>query len=159
MKSIYFYLILNTIFWITVNFFCGYIVHFIPDNFYTTKNFIFKKRNFEKNGLLYKKLLFIQKWKDKLPDGGKVLGLHPFSKKHFEYKKKDYIEKFILETCRGELTHILPFIFLPISFTWNPLIGSIIMTLYCFFSNFPCIIVQRYNRIRLIKLLKQFFEN
>lgn len=158
MKTALFYIFSNILFWIVVHFLSSILVHFIPDKFYNYKNIIFREKKIENKGLLYKKYLFIHKWKDKIPEAGKFLPLHPFSKKHFESKKKEYIERFIRETCRGELAHILPFFFLPICFIWNPLLASIMMSLYAILSNTPFILVQRYNRIRLVKLLKYQFS-
>lgn len=153
MKMIFLYIFGNSIFWAFVFFSSAYIVHFLPEKFYNYKNFLFKKTKIEKDGKLYKNIFFIDKWKDKIPEAGKFLGLHPFSKRHFVSKKKEYVERFILETCRGELSHLLPFIFYPISLIWNPMIANIIMFLFVLIFNLPFILVQRYNRIRLTKLL------
>ncbi len=157
MKTALFYILSNALFWVIVHFLSSFLVHFIPSRFYDYKNIFFREKSIENRGLLYKKYFFIQKWKDKIPEAGKFLGLHPFSKKHFESKNKEYIERFILETCRGELAHTLPFLFLPICFVFSPPVASIIMSLYALFSNLPFIMVQRYNRIRLVKFLKYYF--
>lgn len=150
---IFLYIFVNSIFWTFVFFSSAYIVHFLPEKFYNYKNFLFKTTKIEKDGKLYKNIIFIDRWKDKIPEAGKFLGLHPFSKRHFVSKKKEYVERFILETCRGELSHLLPFIFYPISLIWNPMIANIIMFLFVLIFNLPFILVQRYNRIRLTKLL------
>ncbi|HPC38545.1 MAG TPA: hypothetical protein PLF21_04455 [Exilispira sp.] len=153
MKMIFLYIFGNSIFWTFVFFSSAYIVHFLLEKFYNYKNFLFKAVKIEKEGKLYKNIFFIDRWKDKIPEAGKFLGLHPFSKRHFVSKKKEYVERFILETCRGELSHLLPFIFYPISLIWNPMIANIIMFLFVLIFNLPFILVQRYNRIRLTKLL------
>lgn len=144
----------NSVFWVSVHFFSGFIVHFIPSSFYKYDNFLFKKRFWELNGKLYEKVFLIKLWKDRLPEAGGLLGINPFNKKVFTSRDPSYVRRFILETCRAELSHILPFLFLPISFLWNNFLeAQLVMVIYCVLANLPFIIIQRYNRIRLISLL------
>lgn len=156
MNVVLIYILANSFFWIFVHFASSYLVHFFPESIYNYKNIFFRKCAIEFDGKLYKKLFLIDRWKDKIPEAGTLLGLHPFSKRHFISKNPDYIKRFILETCRGELAHLLPFLFYPISLIWNPFFADIIMFFYVLFTNLPFIIVQRYNRIRLIRLLEKF---
>lgn len=156
MKLVLIYILANSFFWVFVHFASSYIVHYLPEKIYIYKNIFFRKRAIEQDGKLYKKLFLIDRWKDNIPEAGTFLGLHPFSKRHFISKKPEYIKRFILETCRGELAHLLPFLFYPISLIWNPLTADIIMFFYVLFSNLPFILVQRYNRIRLVKLIEKF---
>lgn len=149
------YIFINAFFWVLVHFASSYLVHFLPDKIYDCKNLLFKTRKIEINGNIYKKFFKINLWKDYLPEAGKFLGLHPFSKKHFISKSNQYIKRFILETCRGELAHILPFLFLPVSFIWNPTFADIITLFYVIIFNIPFIMVQRYNRIRLVNLINK----
>jgi len=143
----------NTIFWVLVHFLSGYLSHFIPTKFYNKDKFLFKKRFWEFDGNLYSSLFLIKRWKDKMPEAGEFFKIHPFSKKHLVSLDKNYLERFSLETCRAEVSHLLPILLCPISFFWNNTTGIFIMSLYAVLANFPFIIIQRYNRIRLVKLL------
>ncbi|MCX8028415.1 MAG: hypothetical protein N2712_00265 [Brevinematales bacterium] len=153
-----FMIIVNSVFWISVHFFSGYLVHFIPKSFYTGNNPLFKERFWEFNGKLYEKVFLIKLWKDRLPEAGELLSINPFNKKKFLSRDKEYISRFITETCRAELSHLLPFLFLPISFVWNNFIEAmVVMVLYCVVANIPFVMIQRYNRIRLSKLNRKSF--
>lgn len=147
-------IIANSVFWVATHFLCGFLVHLVPNEFYTVENFMFKKRWWEFEGRLYERVFLIKLWKGKLPEAGELLGINPFNKKNFKSRDEKYIERFILETCRAELAHILPFMFLPISFIWNNVLWAmLVMTGVCVIINTPFIAIQRYNRIRLVRIL------
>lgn len=149
---------INSIFWIIVFLISGYIVHLFKLNFFNLKNPIFKIRKFEKNLTFYKKILKINKWKDKFPEKGNFYKINNFSKKKLKSKKLDYLERYIIETCKGELAHILPFFFYPISNLWNPFPANLIMFLFCFLFNIPFIFILRYNRIRIYNLINKYYK-
>jgi len=96
--------------------------------------------------------LRIHAWKDHLPEAGKFFSLHPFDKSHLTRFDRDYLARFILETCRAELAHVLPFLFYPLCLLWNPWPANLIMFLYAVLANVPFILIQRYNRARLLAL-------
>lgn len=100
---------------------------------------------------LYRNFFKVQRWKSRLPDGAPWLG--GFSKKRFVRRDRDYIFTFILETRRAEFAHWCTLGFLPVFFLWNPLWACAVMTVYALAANVPCIVVQRYNRIVLSRLL------
>lgn len=145
--------LLNSGFWVIVHFASGLMVHIIPDSFYAINNPLFSVKMGRYESYMYRHIFRVNFWKDKLGEAGTFLGIHPFSKKKLASDKVDYIERFILETCRGEFAHILPLLLYPLCLFWNPWPGNVIMALYALTANIPCIVVQRYNRIRLIKLL------
>jgi len=100
----------------------------------------------------YEKFLGIRRWKDLLPDGARWFG-GGFAKSSMKNADPAYLRRFIVETWRGELCHYCAFLFLPVFFLWNPWWGNLIMIFYAIIANGPCIIAQRYNRIRLKSLL------
>lgn len=63
-----------------------------------------------------------------------------------------YLERFVRETCRGEAVHWVVFACALLFFLWNPWWIGLIMVAYAAAVNVPCIIAQRYNRIRLVRL-------
>ncbi|MCX8059345.1 MAG: hypothetical protein N3A58_08020 [Spirochaetes bacterium] len=155
MLNFIFIFLLNSLFWIFAHLISGYIVLLIPDNFYNINNFLFKIKIWGKEYFFYKNILKINNWKNKLPEGGEFYKIKPFNKKKLEGKNINYLYRYLLETCRGELAHLLPFLFYPISIIWNSFLGAIIMFLFCLFFNLPFIFILRYNRIRIYKLIKK----
>lgn len=109
---------------------------------------IYKTRKFEKNGGFYKKYFFVHIWKEWLPDGG-AIAKNDFKKKRLESSEIDYLKKFIAESCRAELAHILGMVPFVLFFLFVEWWIALIMVLYGIIVNLPCIIAQRYNRPRL----------
>lgn len=100
----------------------------------------------------YERILLIKQWKNLLPDGAKWIG-GTFKKSQMRASDPAYLHRFIMETWRGELCHGCALLFVPVFFLWNPWWGNCVMLAYAMIANLPCIIAQRYNRIRLRHLL------
>lgn len=133
----------------------SYIFFLFPREWFRPNSFLFKQKNWELGGKIYEKVFFAKKWKKFLPDGAAVFK-GGFRKKNMASSSKEYISDFILESCRAEISHILP-IFLSFLFAlYNPPHIVAIMFVFALIVNLPCIIVQRYNRIRFSKLLKRY---
>ena len=94
------------------------------------------------------KILHVQNWKKHLPT---------FKPEYFDIKKHS-IEEIIQATCQAEVVHeiIMVLSFVPVIFTvWFGALLAFLITscvAFCFDSIF--VILQRYNRPRLIRLLK-----
>lgn len=85
-------------------------------------------------------------------DGAKLFK-GEMQKKHISSYDINYLNLFVKETAKAELIHwlgMLPFI---IYFLLTPPLVALIMVLYAIIVNLPCIIAQRYNRPRLIKII------
>lgn len=115
-------------------------------------NVLFKKRAFEQEGKLWRNVFKVQKWKDRLPDGASLFKAG-YKKKKLPEAQIESLEVFIKETKRAELTHILLLVPAPLFYLWNPIWAGHIMILYAVIINIPFIIIQRYNRIRLEKIV------
>ena len=106
----------------------------------------FQERAFEKK--LYKKLR-VRKWKKRLPT------LNP---EDFDLKNRS-LEEIIQVTCQAEIVHelIMPLSFVPVVFSlWFGSLGVFVVTscLSCLFDSL-FVIMQRYNRPRLMRLMKR----
>ncbi|MGD6793383.1 hypothetical protein [Metabacillus indicus] len=114
-------------------------------------NWIWNEKTVEKSGRLYERLM-IKRWKDRMPEAG---GLFPggVSKKHLHAVKD--MERFVLETKRGELSHWIQLIAFLLFFIWNTPAAVLINGLYAACFNLPFIMIQRYNRIRLNRALSK----
>lgn len=100
----------------------------------------------------YEHWLGVKHWKDRLPDGARWLG-GSFAKRNLDTTDPAYLQRFILETWRGELCHGCALGFIPLFFLWNPWWGNLVIIGYALAANVPCLIVQRYNRLRLRRVL------
>lgn len=126
------------------------IVHAVPEK----KINPFKKyyKTSKKERVFYEKL-GVRKWKDLIPESGKYL-CH-FSKTNVEKPtNNEYVLKFLKETCYAEIMHLISIFlgFIPIVFM--PLKLSVVLPIAlvnAFLQTLP-VIVQRYNRVRLISL-------
>lgn len=128
---------------------------YMPDRLFSPNSFLFRTRRFEKEGSVYDSIFKVKRWKHMLPDGGAILKKRGFRKKKLESFSEVYLNRFLVESARGELTHwlaILPFwifgFFTPWPVMWY-------MMIYALIVNMPCIIAQRYNRPLIQKLLKK----
>ena len=128
---------------------------FLPDRCFDPENVLFRTRGWEKEGAVYERIFHIRCWKHFLPDGGAILKKRGYRKKRLENFTPDNLRRYLIESARGELTHwlaILPFwifgIFVPPS-------AVPLMLVYALFVNVPCIIAQRYNRPRVLRMLKK----
>lgn len=128
---------------------------YLPDRFFSPDSFWFRTRPFENGGTLYESLFHISRWKRLLPDGAALCKKRGYPKKTLRDFSPQNLQRFLVETCRGELTHwlaIFPFwvfvFFTPPGVVW-------IMFGYALLVNLPCIFAQRYNRPRIMHLLSR----
>ena len=112
-------------------------------------------RTWEKSGKIYLNFFKIKRWKHLIPDGASLYG-KAFPKKKLEHKDPLYLGAFLSETCRAELTHWLQIPPALIFFLWNIWWAGIIIIAYALAVNLPCILLQRYNRARLSRVLNSF---
>jgi len=139
--------------WFVIHMGVSYIMARQPLTSFNNSSWLYRKRNWERNGKFYEKFFRLKSWKRKLPDGAAIFK-NGFEKKHLKETNKDYLYSFIRETCRAELTHWIVFLFGPVFFIWNLWWVGIVMILYATIANIPCVITQRYNRIRLQRIAK-----
>jgi glycosyl-4,4'-diaponeurosporenoate acyltransferase len=145
-------LLLDFIAWLVINLSVAGVISRLRSDSFDAETWLFKERNWEKQSGLYERLFKIKKWKGWLPDGAEV-SRKAFKKKHLQTADSLYLGVFILETCRAEILHWIIFLFGFVFFIWNPWYVGIIMIVYAGITNLPCILTQRYNRIKLKRLL------
>jgi len=149
-------------FWtVVIDFIAWFIIHMgvvlctihVPSKSFDPEGWLYRARTWENSGKIYTKIFKIKKWKEYLPDGSKLLKYRGFPKRVLEGKDDLYFASFLQETCRAELTHWIIMLFAPFFFLWNkPGVGWI-MIFYALIENLPLIMAQRYNRIRLKRVL------
>jgi len=123
----------------------------VNDKHFNSNSWWLKTRDWEQDGDFYDKVFRIRKWKHLLPDGAKT-HKSGFSKGHLKSYDPEYLNAFIVETGRAEIFHwlqILPFLVFGL---WSPPFVVWIMLGYALIVNMPCILAQRFNRPKLIKI-------
>ena len=133
---------------------CFYVGRLLPGDWFHSDRFPFRCFPFERGGRVYEKL-GIRRWKDKVPDMSRYIP-HTFRKKIGVMRSPEHVEGLIRETCVAELVHVVLILLSPVFLVllprgWN----WICMLLYDLFGNLPFILIQRYNRPRLVILLER----
>ena len=124
----------------------------IPARWLNQDRALFRIRAGESDGRLYERLFRIRRWKDLLPDGTRITG-SGFSKSRLSRRDRAYLTTFREKACRGELVHLAALLATPLFLLWNPQWVMPVHAAYALLANLPCILVQRYNRARLARVL------
>jgi len=138
--------------WFVIHMGVSYFMTHMPLSSFYAGSWLYKQRKWENDGKTYKRFFGLTDWKKMLPDGA-ALFKDGFEKKHLNGLDSLYLVNFIRETCRAELTHWIAFLCSLLFFVWNLWWVGIIMIVYGLTANLPCIISQRYNRIRLKRVV------
>lgn len=133
----------------------GILSHFVgqalPRKWFDAEKPPYKAAGWEKGGRIYEKL-GIKRWKDIMPDMSRIMP-DMVKKKLTNENKERGMDTLIAETCVAECVHwglvILSF---GILFWWRGLRAALFLLVYNIFGNLPFIIIQRYNRPRLVML-------
>lgn len=126
-----------------------FICIFINKDHFDEKKRLYQPHKWERGGRIYSDVLKIQRWKDLLPQH---VGKDGFSKGHLDDVSVEYLDEFIMETCRGEWNHTVNCFYAVILFLINDLWLALVLTIALFVINVPFVLIQRYNRFRLQKL-------
>ena len=133
----------------------GYFVHRISTARLSRDWWFHRERRFERGGRLYERTFRIKTWKKWLPEAG-ALFAGGFDKKQLRQPRDDaYLERYVVETRRAELGHWLAAAPAPLFFAFNPYQVGIVMLVYATVANGPCVLSQRYNRLRLQRILSK----
>lgn len=97
---------LDVLGWLTIHLGMVYLTKNLPDSWFDHNRRPYKQFGWEKDGAFYERVFKVKRWKESLPDGA-VMIRGGFRKKRLGGTSSDYYSRFILETCRGELTHWL----------------------------------------------------
>ncbi|MGP0637613.1 glycosyl-4,4'-diaponeurosporenoate acyltransferase [Staphylococcus xylosus] len=145
------------LYWFIVQMIIAQLGTRISYKFLEKDNKYFRSWNFEQEGRLWQQLVKVQHWKNYLPDGQNI-NPNIKSKETFDCSKNmSEVQQFILETRRAEIVHLLS-IFPVIAFFKSSKQIKIINFVYVIIANVPCMIVQRYNRPKLIRIYKKLLK-
>ena len=132
----------------------GILSHFVgqalPRARFDPQKFPYRSEDWENGGKVYEKL-GIKHWKDRLPDMSKIMP--DMVKKKMSAVKSQGMDVLIAETCVAECVHwALMLLSLGIFFFWRGAWAVVFWLVYNLLGNLPFIIIQRYNRPRLVML-------
>ena len=121
---------------------------FCPDRF------PFSGLPFEQNGKLYERI-GIRRWQNLVPDVSRVFPQIVPRKAMENNLNVSGLYRMVQETCVAELTHVLLCLTgFVLVWIWPGAGGVILYLIYVLFGNFPFILIQRYNRPRLLRILR-----
>ena len=146
--------LLNALAWLVIQLGMAWTMTRIPACRFNPHSSLAQLWNWEQSGDAYEKVFAIKRWKDSLPDAASWFK-GGFAKAELRARTPDFLEQFLRETWRGELTHWLALLTLPLFAIWNPGWGVAVNSTYAVAANLPCILVQRYNRARLLRVLER----
>jgi glycosyl-4,4'-diaponeurosporenoate acyltransferase len=130
----------------------GYWAHRRPAAAFRDDTTLYRLRQFEHGGRLYERF-GIKRWKDRLPEAG-ALFTGGFSKRSVRTRDREVLQRFVIETRRAEWTHWTIMLATPVFVLWSWWWVALLMVVYALAANLPCLLVQRYNRARLTRLLR-----
>lgn len=122
----------------------------LPDRCFAPGQWIFRTQAWERDGDFYRDVLRIDRWKDKVPA---VDSLNNFSKRQLTGAHADYLQRFVLETCRAESNHLRSVLSVIPLRLWTPPDLWLLCFLLALLGNLPFVLIQRYNRPRLQRTL------
>ena len=143
---------LNVLVWLVIQLGLAWTLTQLSAKSFDAHNRFARPQSWEHDGRVYERVLAIKSWKDKLPDAaGWFRG--GFPKAYLGAASPEFLAQFLRETWRGELVHWLALLAVPFFCVWNPWWAVLVNAAYAVAANAPCILVQRYNRARLQRLL------
>ena len=127
----------------------------LPKHWFNAGRFPFRCFNWEQNGKVYDRLR-VRYWQDKVPDMSRVCPkLIP--PKRLGRDCEQQLPLLIKETCVAELVHFLHSLSgLACLDIWPGIGGVVVFIANIMLCNLPFIIIQRYNRPRLLRLQQRF---
>lgn len=143
---------LNIAAWLVIQIGLAWWMTRMPVERFNAQSFFARTKSWELAGKIYESLFRIKSWKDGLPDASRMFH-GGFAKARLKSVSVEYLNRFVAETWRGEVTHWLAIFALPVFCIWNPWWGVAINAAVALAVNAPCILAQRYNRARFAKVI------
>ena len=133
-----------------------FVGEMLPRRWFNPDAFPYRCAKWEQGGAFYEKLR-IRYWKDIFPDMSRFIP-QTFRKKAGLSRDPEHVRGLILEMCSAEAVH---WALIVLSLLFPALMGPsgwICFALYNLVGNIPPIMIQRYNRPRMEKMLRMMEE-
>lgn len=132
----------------------GYLHHRLPAERLAEDGPITRLRGWESDGEVYDRWLRIRRWKDRLPEAGATFR-GGVSKRALPAADRAGLVAFARETRRAERVHWSLLALAPLFVLWSPPVLAASMVAYTLAANVPFILIQRFNRGRLLRALRR----
>jgi len=142
---------IDVVVWAAISATAGYVGHRVPAAHFELDSWLTRRRPGETTAA-YERTMRIKHWKDRLPEAGDLFR-GGFRKRELVAGDRAHLERFVVETRRAEHVHWWVLATAPLFLLWNPWWLGAAMVAYAVAANIPCIAVQRYNRLRLLRAL------
>lgn len=134
-----------------IGFFSFIVGRILPKKWFQYDKFPYVIYQFENDGRIYERIK-IRSWQAKIPDMSRIFPKLMPAKK-FNYNDVHRLPEMIQETCIAEFIHVLLcFAGLHCISIWE--VGGTILAILNVIGNLPFVLVQRFNRPRLVRLMK-----
>lgn len=140
--------------WAVLGTVTGYVMHRLPVRRFDHDNALTRLRPGEIDGRVYERRLAIRRWKRWLPEGGDVFE-GGFNKSSLGRRDSSNLQRFVAETRRAEMTHWVTMFYGPLFWLWSSWWMGGVMVAFGIVANVPCLVTQRYNRARLLRVLRR----
>lgn len=146
--------VLDIVAWVIFHLSIGYSCSKIPIERFNPEKRWYQSRAWEKGGEIYQIVFHVKNWKNIIPSGA-ALYRNAYEIKNLTNLSIENVRLWLKESCRSEFCHlamILPGFFF---FLWNSVEAGGWMLAYAILNNLVPIVMQRYNRPRVRKVLAQ----
>ena len=127
----------------------------VPKEWFDYTRFPYRSFAFEKGGKIYE-AIGIAKWQSRVPDMSRIFPKLMPAKKIPARPDEQSLLVMIRETCAAEATHALLILAgLGLLAIWPGAGGIVLYLIYAIFGNLVFLIIQRYNRPRLVRLYER----
>lgn len=140
--------LVDVVAWTALSVVVGYAGHRLPASALAHDTWVTRIRPGEADGRRWERL-GVRRWKDVLPEAGGFFG--GVSKRTLGGRAG--LERQVVETRRAELVHWTLAGCGPLFFAWNPRRLAASMVVFGLVFNAPFIVIQRFNRARLLRAL------
>lgn len=146
--------LLDVAVWLVIHVAVGFCAHRWPLDSLAREKWITRIRTWEDDGQVWQRRARVRSWKRRLPEAGAAFA-GGFDKSSVGGRSTDALERYAAETRRAELSHWLVMAAAPLFALWNPWYAAVSMLVYGVVVNAPCIVSQRHNRARILRLLNR----
>jgi glycosyl-4,4'-diaponeurosporenoate acyltransferase len=144
--------ILDIVAWLIFHLSIGYFSSRIPIGHFNPDDSWYQTKSWERDGEIYQRIFYVKNWKKLIPSGG-ALYPNTYEIKHLTDLSIENVRIWIKESCRSEFCHFVMIVPGFLFYLWNNVETGTWMVVYAILNNLEPIVMQRYNRPRVRKVL------
>jgi len=144
--------VLYSVAWAAFGVASGWVAHRAAASRFDHDTWLTRPRRWEHAGRWYDRRLRVRYWKDRLPEAG-ALFAGGWAKDRLRSFELEHLERFAAETRRAEWVHWANIAFGVSFVVWAEPVVAVVMTVFGVVVHLPFVVVQRYNRARLLSVI------